>query len=98
MKDASITALVPAAPTTDTELVTANAHEPKHTAQELNDADRKAYTKGRAAMYAAGNRAWARWGRTPTMVEIRAEVLEGASATTADVKARIKELAKSDGQ
>ncbi len=90
-------AVVPPAHT-DAELVTASTHEPVHTAEALNDADRKAYIKGRTSLYQAGNRAWARWGRTPTALEVRAEILEGGNATTDEVKARIKELQASDAK
>jgi hypothetical protein len=83
-------------PVTDAELVTAQQHEPKHTADDLNQADRKAYTKARAAMYAAGNRAWARWGRTPTMLEVRAEVLGGQGKSNAEVRGIVRGLEASD--
>ena len=90
-------AIVPPA-TTDMEQVTASEHTPTHTREALNDADRKAYTKARTDAYKAGNRAWARWGRTPSALELRAEVLCGASASNDEVRTRIRELKASDAK
>lgn len=86
-------------PHTPADLVTAAEYQqPTHTKESLTEADRKAYTKARTDAYKAGNRAWARWGRTPSALELRAEVLCGASASNDEVRTRIKELRASDAK
>lgn len=94
--DTSLSVLHVEAPSSEA-LMEAQAHNPpSHTAESIRAADLKAYTKARVSAQTAGHRAWARWGRTPTAIELRAEVLAGTGKSTAEVRTIIRDLQASD--
>lgn len=82
--------------TGETAELTVTAKPATVASEKKEAADIKAYIKLVVSNGAQIRRAWARWGRQPTELELRAEVLCGASASNAEVRTRMNELRASD--